>query len=86
MEFLWFSVIGGIVGWLSYLQLDGGKTRFNSDILAGICGAIISGIIVAGLKIPATFAGTSATALVLSAVGAVVGVYIERIIRSKRRT
>lgn len=86
MQFLWFAAIGGIVGWLAYLQLDGGKTRFNSDIVAGTCGAIISGIIVAGLKIPATFAGISATALVLSAVGAMVGVFIERVIRSKRRT
>ena len=86
MQFFWFAAIGVIIGWLSYLQLDGGKTRFNSDILAGIIGALICGVIASGLQIPATFAGTSATALVLSTFGAMIGVYVERIVRSKRRT
>ena len=86
MQFIWFTAIGAVIGWLSYLQIDGGKSRFNSDIAAGICGSILTGVIAGGLQIPTTFAGTSATALVLSAVGAMLGVYIERVIRSKRRT
>jgi uncharacterized membrane protein YeaQ/YmgE (transglycosylase-associated protein family) len=86
MQFFWFGAIGALVGWLSYLQLDGGKTRLASDILAGLCGAMVCGMIASGLQIPVTIAGTSATALVLSTFGAMIGVFVERIVRSKRRT
>jgi uncharacterized membrane protein YeaQ/YmgE (transglycosylase-associated protein family) len=78
MSWIWFLIVGGLAGWLAGLLMRGGGFGVLGDIVVGIIGAFIGGYLFGVLGIPAYgFAG----ALIMSTVGAVVLIFLIRLIK-----
>lgn len=83
MYFVWFILIGLVVGWLASLIVKGSGSGFIVNIIIGILGGVLGGWLFSlfGLVPVGTF-GSLLTALV----GAIVLLWLAAIVRpSKRR-
>ena len=80
-------VVGGVAGWLASLVVQGSGMGVLADIIVGIVGAILGGLVLS-LLLPGTFGftGFNFGSLVVSFVGAVILLVIMRLIGAGRRT
>ena len=74
---VWFLLIGGVIGWLAGLITTGRGFGILADIVIGIVGAMLGGWMarVVGLSV-----GSSAGAFLLAVIGAVVLVGLTRFV------
>ena len=87
MNLLAWIVVGGIAGWLASLVVDGGGMGVLGDIIVGIVGAILGGLVLS-LLLPGSFGftGFNLGSLVVAFIGAVILLFILRLIGAGRRT
>jgi uncharacterized membrane protein YeaQ/YmgE (transglycosylase-associated protein family) len=78
--FLIWIVIGLVAGWLASAVVGGGYGVIG-DIVVGVVGAFLGGMIFRGLHIQAPFGGIAGTIFV-AFIGAVVLLVVLRLIRS----
>ncbi|HEV7125953.1 MAG TPA: GlsB/YeaQ/YmgE family stress response membrane protein [Ktedonobacterales bacterium] len=80
-------VVGGIAGWLASLVVRGTGLGIIGDIVVGIVGAFIGGFVIS-LLLPGTFAftGFNFGSLVIAFIGAVILLFIVRLVRGRRAT
>ena len=87
VNLLAWIVVGGIAGWLASLVVDGGGMGVLGDIIVGIVGAILGGLVLS-LLLPGSFGftGFNLGSLVVAFIGAVILLFILRLIGAGRRT
>jgi len=80
-------IVGGIAGWLASLVVEGGGMGVLGNIIVGIVGAILGGLLLS-LLLPGTFSltGFNVGSLIVAFIGAVVLLLILRAIGWGRRT
>jgi len=80
MDFLWFILIGLCAGWLASQIMKGGSSGVLQNMIIGVVGAILGGLMF-------RLIGLAATGLVGSLVTATVGaVVLIALLRALRRT
>jgi uncharacterized membrane protein YeaQ/YmgE (transglycosylase-associated protein family) len=79
-------IVGGVAGWLASLVVRGGGMGVLGDIIVGIVGAILGGILLS-LVLPGSFSfsGFNLSSLLIAFVGAVVLLLIIRVFTGSRR-
>ncbi len=79
MEWIWFLLIGLIAGWLAGLIVKGSGYGILTDIIIGVIGSFVGGFVfrLAGL----TRFGLSVGPLLTALVGAIVFIYIVRLLK-----
>ena len=77
-------IVGGIAGWLASLLVRGGGLGLLGDIVVGIIGAIIGGIILGALGIGGGFTGFNFISLVTAFIGAVILLFLVRLFTGGR--
>jgi len=85
MVILAWTIIGGIAGWLASLVVRGTGLGLLGDIIVGIVGAFIGGLIVS-LFGGGGFSGFNLWSLFVAFIGAVVLLYIVRLFAGRRTT
>lgn len=78
MNIIWFLLVGLIAGWLAGTLVKGSGFGVLGDIIVGIIGALLGGFLFGVLGISA--GGTLGT-IIMATVGAVVLIFILRLIR-----
>lgn len=78
MEFLWFILIGLAAGWLAGQIMKGSGFGVIGDIVVGVIGALLGGFLFNALGL---FAGGLIGSLIVATVGAIVLLYILRLIK-----
>jgi uncharacterized membrane protein YeaQ/YmgE (transglycosylase-associated protein family) len=78
MDFLWFLLIGLAAGWLAGQIMKGGGFGVIGDLIVGVIGAILGGALFGLLDL---HAGGLIGRLVTATVGAVVLIYLLRVIK-----
>jgi uncharacterized membrane protein YeaQ/YmgE (transglycosylase-associated protein family) len=78
MEFIWFILIGLVAGWLAGQFMKGGGFGIIGDIVVGVLGALLGGFLFGLLGISA---GGLIGSLIVATVGAVVLIFILRLIK-----
>ena len=80
-------IVGGIAGWLASLVVRGSGLGVIGDIIVGIIGAFIGGFVIS-LLLPGTFAftGFNFGSLVIAFIGAVILLFIARLMRARGAT
>ena len=78
MDFLWFLIIGAIIGWLAGRIVKGSGFGLIGNILVGILGALLGGWLFRSMTI--TLSGLAGS-LVTALVGAIILVLILNLIR-----
>ena len=78
MEFIWFILIGLVAGWLAAQFMKGGGFGIIGDIVVGVLGALLGGFLFGLLGISA---GGLIGSLIVATVGAVVLIFILRLIK-----
>jgi uncharacterized membrane protein YeaQ/YmgE (transglycosylase-associated protein family) len=78
MAFIWFALTGLIAGWLAGLVMKGGGYGIEGDLVVGVLGAVLGGFLFGALGISA---GGFAGSIVVAAVGAVVLIFLLRLIK-----
>jgi uncharacterized membrane protein YeaQ/YmgE (transglycosylase-associated protein family) len=73
-----FLAIGAVAGWLAGVLMSGGGFGLLGDIVVGIIGALIGGVLFGALGISA---GGLVGAIVTATVGAVVLIFVLRLIK-----
>ena len=73
-----FLAIGAVAGWLAGILMSGGGFGLLGDILVGIIGALVGGVLFGALGISA---GGLVGAIVTATAGAVVLIFILRLIK-----
>jgi uncharacterized membrane protein YeaQ/YmgE (transglycosylase-associated protein family) len=73
-----FLAIGAVAGWLAGVLMSGGGFGLLGDIVVGIIGALIGGVLYGALGISA---GGLVGAIVTATVGAVVLIFILRLVK-----
>lgn len=73
-----FLAIGAVAGWLAGILMSGGGFGLLGDIVVGIIGALIGGVLFGALGISA---GGLVGAIVTATVGAVVLIFILRLVK-----
>ena len=77
-------ILGGIAGWLTGMIMKGGGYGLLGDIVLGIIGGIVGGFI-GGLIFGVDIVnGINLTSLLVSILGAVLVVWLSRLIRGRR--
>ena len=77
-------ILGGLAGWLTGMIMKGGGYGLIGDIVLGIIGGIVGGFL-AGLIFGVDMVnGINLTSLLVSILGAVLVVWLSRLIRGKR--
>lgn len=82
-------IVGGIAGWLASLVVEGTGLGLVGDVLVGIVGAILGGIILSALfPGSVSFTGLNLTSFLVAFVGAIVLLLIARAVGvgGRRRT
>jgi uncharacterized membrane protein YeaQ/YmgE (transglycosylase-associated protein family) len=74
-------VIGAIAGWLAGVIVQGSGFGLIGDILIGIAGALVAGVLFPSLGIGFTLVGGILGAIIVAALGAVVLLLIVGLIR-----
>jgi len=71
VNILAWIVVGGVAGWLASLFVQGSRMGVLADIIVGIVGAILGGLVLS-LQLPGTFGftGFNFGSLVVAFVGA----------------
>jgi uncharacterized membrane protein YeaQ/YmgE (transglycosylase-associated protein family) len=81
MYFLWFILIGIVAGWLAGQIMDGGGYGVFGDLVVGVLGAVLGGLLF-------HFIGITATGLlgelIVATIGAIIFLAILRLIKRKR--
>ena len=78
MHLLWFLIIGVVAGWLAGQLMRGGGYGLIGDLVIGVIGAFIGGWLLGALGI---FAGGLIGSLVTATIGAVVLLFLIRLIK-----
>ena len=80
-------IVGGIAGWLASLVVEGTGLGIVGDIIVGILGAFIGAFLLT-LLLPGSFAftGFSLGSLVVAFIGAVILLFIVRLVRGQSVT
>ena len=79
MEFVWFILIGLIAGWLAGVLVRGGGFGVIGDIVVGVLGALLGGFLFRSLGL---FPGGGLlSAILVATIGAVVLIFIVRLIK-----
>lgn len=78
MDILWFLLVGLIAGWLAGKIMKGGGYGLVGDLVVGVIGAILGGYLFGLLGINA---GGLIGAIITALVGAIVLIYLLRLIR-----
>lgn len=78
MGFIWFILIGMVAGWLAGRIMQGSGFGVIGDIVIGIVGAFIGGLLFNALQLPW---GGLFGSLVVATIGAVVLIVIVRLIK-----
>ena len=79
MEFIWFILIGLVAGWLSGVLVRGGGFGVIGDIVVGVLGALLGGFLFRSLGL---FPGGGLlSAILVATIGAVVLIFIVRLIK-----
>ena len=73
-----FLAIGAVAGWLAGVLMSGGGFGLLGDIVVGIIGALVGGVLFGALGISA---GGLVGAIVTATVGAVVLIFLLRLIK-----
>jgi len=78
--FLVWMLVGGVAGWLASLVVRGTGLGLLGDIVVGILGAFLGGLVLAVLR-PGTLADTGLTfgSLIVAFVGAVILLLVVRV-------
>ena len=85
MGILAWLVVGLIAGWLAG-QVMGGGFGLVGDIIVGIIGAFVGGYLASTfLNMPDAVNGINITSIIVAAVGAIVLLFIVRLLSSGRR-
>lgn len=71
-------IIGAVAGWLAGLVVKGSGFGLVGDIIVGIIGAIVAGYLFRGW---APFASSVANAIITSAIGAILVLFVIGLIR-----
>lgn len=79
MEFVWFILIGLVAGWLAGLLLKGGGFGAIGDIVLGVLGALLGGVLFRALG--ASAGGGPLGSIVVATIGAVVLILVVRLIK-----
>jgi uncharacterized membrane protein YeaQ/YmgE (transglycosylase-associated protein family) len=84
MNLLAWIIVGGIAGWLASLVVRGTGLGILSDILVGIIGAVVGSFLLT-LVLPSTFTftGFSWGSLIIAFIGAVILLFIVRLVRGR---
>lgn len=83
MEFIWYLLIGLAAGWLAGQLVTGGGFGVLGDILVGVFGAVLGGVL---FDVPGLSAGGGRLgSLLVATVGAVVFLLLLRLIRQTSR-
>ena len=77
-------ILGGIAGWLTGKIMKGGGYGLIGDIVLGIIGGIVGGFLGGLLFGVDVVNGLNLTSLIVSILGAVLVVWLSRLIRGKR--
>ena len=78
MHFLWFLIIGIVAGWLAGMIMRGGGYGLLGDLVIGVVGAFVGGWLLGMLGL---YAGGSIGQLVSATIGAVVLIFIVRLLK-----
>ena len=78
MHLLWFLIIGMVAGWLAGQLMRGGGYGLIGDLVIGVIGAFIGGWLLGALGI---FAGGLIGSLVTATIGAIVLLFLVRLIK-----
>jgi uncharacterized membrane protein YeaQ/YmgE (transglycosylase-associated protein family) len=79
MELVWFIVIGLAAGWLAGQVMGGGGFGVIGDIVVGVIGALLGGLLFRTLGLSA--GGGLLGALIVATIGAVVLLFLLRLIK-----
>jgi len=77
-------ILGGIAGWLTGKIMKGGGYGLIGDIVLGIIGGIVGGFLGGLLFGVDVVNGLNLTSLIVSILGAVLVVWLSRLIRGRR--
>jgi uncharacterized membrane protein YeaQ/YmgE (transglycosylase-associated protein family) len=87
MGLLLILIIGGIVGWLASVLVQGGGMGVLADIIVGIIGAFLGGLIFGALGLGGgDLTSLSLYSFFVALVGAVVLLVIVRLVTGRRST
>jgi uncharacterized membrane protein YeaQ/YmgE (transglycosylase-associated protein family) len=78
VAFIWFAFTGLVAGWLAGLVMKGGGYGVIGDLVVGVLGAVLGGFLFGALGISA---GGFAGSIIVATVGAVVMVFLLRLVR-----
>lgn len=77
-------IVGGIIGWLASLVVRGGGSGVLADVLIGICGAILAGVILSALfPGSVSLTGLNLTTFLVAFFGAVVLLLLIRAVQGR---
>ncbi len=85
MGIISWLVVGLIAGWLAGMVMKGGGYGVVGDIVLGIIGAIIGGYLATTVLKNGNVNGINVESIVIAAVGAVIVVYVSRLLMRGRR-
>jgi uncharacterized membrane protein YeaQ/YmgE (transglycosylase-associated protein family) len=78
MEVIWFILIGLVAGWLAGQITKGSGFGIVGDIVLGVLGAVLGGVLFNVLELPW---GGLVGRLIVATIGAVLLIFIVRLIR-----
>lgn len=78
MEIIWFILIGLVAGWLAGQIMHGSGFGIIGDIVLGVLGAFLGGLLFNALQLPW---GGLVGRLIVATIGAVLLIFIVRLIR-----
>ena len=86
MGILAWIVVGLIAGWLASQVMRGGGYGLIGDIIVGVVGALIGGVLASTLlNMPNAVNGINITSILVAFVGAVILIAILRLVSGRRR-
>jgi uncharacterized membrane protein YeaQ/YmgE (transglycosylase-associated protein family) len=83
MEFLWFILIGLAAGWLAGQLMKGGGFGLVGDIVVGVIGALLGGVLFRTFGVSA--GGGLIGTLIVATIGACVLLFLLRLIKRPGR-
>lgn len=85
MGIISWLVVGLIAGWLAGMVMKGGGYGVVGDIILGIIGAIVGGFLATNVLGIGNVNGINLESIVIAAVGAVIVVFLSRLLTRGRR-
>ncbi|MGE5222274.1 MAG: GlsB/YeaQ/YmgE family stress response membrane protein [Omnitrophica WOR_2 bacterium] len=85
MGLLSWIVVGLIAGWLAGMVVKGGGFGIVGDIILGVVGALVGGFLAGALfNIPNPINGFSLQTLIVAIIGAIIVVWVVRLVTGRR--